>query len=104
MTARRVPMRRSMIYKRRGCRVIDKVLIVSVGEIAMPPSLIGSEVTGMPVTPESIKMALAAAPAWKTFLRVGTGGGTPVAHPDSSSARLCHPPLRMDSRHESVAL
>ena len=40
-----------------------KVLIVSVGEIAMPPSLIGSEVTGMPVTPESIKMALAAADA-----------------------------------------
>ena len=33
-------------------------LIVSVGEVGMPPSLIGSEVVGMPVTPQSVKMAL----------------------------------------------
>ncbi|HEX5883613.1 MAG TPA: universal stress protein [Pyrinomonadaceae bacterium] len=36
-------------------------LIVSVGEVGMPPSLIGSEVVGMPVTPQSVKMALAQA-------------------------------------------
>jgi len=40
-----------------------QVLIVSVGEIAMPPSLIGSEMTAMPVTPQSIKISLAAADA-----------------------------------------
>ncbi|HET9787442.1 MAG TPA: universal stress protein [Pyrinomonadaceae bacterium] len=40
-----------------------KALIVSVGEVVMPPSLIGSEVAGMPVTPQSVKMALAQADA-----------------------------------------
>jgi nucleotide-binding universal stress UspA family protein len=35
-----------------------KARIVSVGEVGMPSSLIGSEVVGMPVTPQSVKMAL----------------------------------------------
>jgi nucleotide-binding universal stress UspA family protein len=41
----------------------SKALIVSVGEVVMPPLLAGAEVAGMPVTPESVKMALAAADA-----------------------------------------
>ena len=40
-----------------------EALIVSVGEVVMPTSLIGSEVVGMPVTPQSVKMALAQADA-----------------------------------------
>jgi len=37
----------------------SKALIVSVGEVVMPPLLAGSEVAGMPVTPQSVKIALA---------------------------------------------
>jgi len=40
-----------------------EALIVSVGEVVMPTSLIGSEVVGMPVTPQSVKIALAQADA-----------------------------------------
>lgn len=41
----------------------SKALIVSVGEVVMPPLLAGSEVAGMPVTPQSVKSALAQADA-----------------------------------------
>lgn len=38
-----------------------KALIVSVGEVVMPPLLVGSELAGMPVTPQGVKIALAQA-------------------------------------------
>jgi nucleotide-binding universal stress UspA family protein len=41
----------------------SKALIVSVGEVVMSPLLAGSEVAGMPVTPQSVKIALAQADA-----------------------------------------
>lgn len=40
-----------------------EALIVSVGEVAMPASLIGSQAVGMPVTPQSVEMAIAQAEA-----------------------------------------
>lgn len=40
-----------------------KALIVSVGEVVMPPLLVGSAVVGMPVTPQNVEMALAQADA-----------------------------------------
>ena len=49
--------------QRAGLPSHGEALIVSVGEVVMPTSLIGSQVVGMPVTSESVKMALAQAEA-----------------------------------------
>ena len=38
-----------------------EALTVSVGEVVMPPYLVGSQMAGMPVTPQGIKIALAQA-------------------------------------------
>ena len=49
--------------QRAGLPRQGEALIVSVGEVVMPTSLMGSEVIGTPVTPQSVKMALAQADA-----------------------------------------
>ena len=49
------------VLQKAGLPHESKALIVSVGEVVMPPLLVGSDVAGMPVTPQSVKLALAQA-------------------------------------------